>query len=72
MRKAILLIVTAEPRSALNAVDEPRYKHPSAATIAVTASCALSGTPSLGWTFAQLIFFVSFNVYCKCEEKHTC
>ena len=34
----MLLIVTAVPRRELNAVDEPRYKQPKAAMMAVTAS----------------------------------
>lgn len=50
----MLLIVTAVPRRELNAVDEPRYKHPRAAITAVTASWELKGILRLGWTLDQL------------------
>ena len=54
-RHAKLLIVTADPRSELKAVDEPRYKHPSAATMAVTHSWALKGIFSVVLTFDQVL-----------------
>jgi hypothetical protein len=50
----MLLMVTAVPRRELNAVDEPRYKHPRAAMTAVTASWELNGIFRLGWTLDQL------------------
>lgn len=53
-RYARLLIVTAEPRRALKAVEEPRYKHPRIAIMAVTASCAFKGMRRVGWTLDQL------------------
>ena len=52
-------MVTADPRRALKAVDEPRYKHPRIAIMTVTASCALRGMRRVGWTLDQLEEFVS-------------
>jgi hypothetical protein len=50
----MLLMVTAVPRRELNAVEEPRYRHPRAAITAVTTSCELKGIFKVEWTLDQL------------------
>ena len=53
-RYAQLLMVTAEPSKELKAVLDPRYRQPSATTIAVTANCEFIGICKRWLTFDQV------------------